>query len=291
MQELFRPAGTAADGQDPVLITPERAGWDHAGLRVLRLPAGGSRQLATGDHEMAVLPLAGAPTVEVGGRTFALQGRDYPWAGVTDWVYLPRDAEARLSCDGPAEVALPGALATRGLDLDPVHIPAAEVEVEVRGAGQATRTVVNFCNPEAFPADSLLAVEVYTPEGNWSSYPPHKHDGRPGSPDGCEEAVLEEIYYFRIRGENGFGLHRTYAADGSFDQTVTVRDGDVFLVPHGFHGPCVAAPGYDMYYLNVLAGPREERTMAFCTDPAHLWLWESWQGAGQDPRCPVVTAP
>ena len=157
--------------------------------------------------------------------------------------------------------------------------------MEIRGAGASTRQVSNFCAPEAFPADRLMAVELLTPAGNWSSYPPHKHDEeREG------EAILEEIYYFRIAGPAGFGFHRTYTKDGAIDATVTVGDGDVFLVPRGYHGPCVASPNHDMYYLNVLAGPGEKRTMAFCDDPDHHWVRESWKSTAPDPRVPLTSA-
>lgn len=128
-----------------------------------------------------------------------------------------------------------------------------------------------------------MVVEVLTPAGNWSSYPPHKHDDPGGG-----EVVLEEIYYFRIDGQGGFGHHRTYTLDGDIDETVTIHDGDVFLVPRGFHGPCAAAPGYDMYYLNVMAGPNEERAWRTSTDPAHEWLWEVWAQDPPDPRRPMT---
>jgi 5-deoxy-glucuronate isomerase len=167
------------------------------------------------------------------------------------------------------------------------------VPVELRGAGQATRQVTNFLAPGAFDAvDRLIAVEVLTPDANWSSYPPHKHDDTPGS-----LANNEEIYYFRVgkagsvetSGE-GFAVHRTYTADGSIDETVVVRDGDAFLVPRGYHGPCVAAPGYPLYYLNVMAGPNPERTMAVVDDPPYAWIRDSWDGQAIDPRCPMTTA-
>lgn len=290
MSDLHLPAGSATDGSDPVLITPERAGWEHSGLRVIDLEPDVPRRLETGVFEMALIAHAGAFTVEVDDGSFDVAGRTDVWDRVSDWVYLPRGTDAVLSSASGATVALPMAIAKRERQLQPAYVPAEDVPVVVRGAGQATRTIVNFCHPDAFDADSLMAVEVYTPPGNWSSYPPHKHDGRPGSPETCTEAVLEEIYYFRISGADGFGFHRTYAADGAFDDTVTVRDGDVFLVPHGYHGPCVAPPGYPMYYLNVLAGPQAQRSMAFCTDPAHDWIWDAWEGAAQDPRCPVVGA-
>jgi 5-deoxy-glucuronate isomerase len=163
----------------------------------------------------------------------------------------------------------------------------------VRGAGPASRQVNNFAAPGVFDgADRLMCVELLTPDGNWSSYPPHKHDGT----GGCL-VRNEEIYYFRVgrtgRTEydpDGFALHRTYTDDGAIDETVVVRDGDVFLIPRGFHGPCIAAPGYPLYYLNVLAGPGDERSMAFCDDPSHHWVRDSWEGMAVDPRCPMTGA-
>lgn len=290
MRQLHLPAGSTARGRDPVVVTPEVAGWDHAGLEVLVLD-GEPRDLVTDGVELGVLPLSGCLAVEVEHHRFEVSGRPSVWDHVTDWVLVPAGSEVRLTSDRPAEVALVMARTTGDRRPDPTHIPAGDVPVAVRGAGQATRTLVNFCSPDAVDCDSLMAVEVYTPAGNWSSYPPHKHDGRSGGPEDCDEAVLEEIYHFRIRGEDGFGFHRTYAADGAFDETVTVLDGDTFLVPHGYHGPCVATPGHDMYYLNVLAGPDDNRSMAFCTDPRHSWIWEAWEDVAPDPRCPMVGPP
>jgi 5-deoxy-glucuronate isomerase len=281
--QLFRPAGSLRDGDDAVLVTPEVAGWTYAGLRIVELPPGGSRTLATGGEEMAVLPLAGGCVVECEDRRFDLRGRRSVFDRVSDFAYLPIDTEVRITSSSGCRLALPSARA--GHRLDPAYGPAEAVPVEVRGAGQATRQVTNFLEPSAFPADKLVAVEVLTPEGNWSSYPPHKHDTA-----SAHEAVLEEIYYFGIGGDGGFGLHRTYTVDGEIDATVTVRDGDVFLIPRGYHGPCVAAPGYPMYYLNVLAGPAPERTMQFCDDPAHHWVRDTWAEQVPDARCPLTTA-
>lgn len=291
MSDLHRPHGTLADGDDPVLLTPETAGWAHTGLRVLSLPPGTSRTVATGEFEAFVLPLAGGCTVAVDGERFELRGRESVFTRVTDFAYVPRDAEVVLSTVDGCEVALPMARCERRLA--PAYGPAEDVPVEVRGAGTATRQVTNFGVPGVWDhADRLNACELITPDGNWSSYPPHKHD----EATECE-VVNEEIYYFRIAGADGktpsrqgFGLHRTYTADGTLDEDVTVRDGDVFLIPRGYHGPCVAAPGYPMYYLNVLAGPGEQRSMAFCDDPAHSWVRDTWQGQALDPRCPVTSA-
>jgi 5-deoxy-glucuronate isomerase len=287
---LIRAARAAAEG-DQVLITPESAGWTYCGLRVVRLDAGASRTVSTGGQELAVLPLAGSVTVDVDGRRFELEGRRSVFERVTDWAYVPIESEVELSTEGGAELALASARAKRRFE--PAHVPAAAVPVEIRGAGQATRQVTNFLAPGAFDAvDRLIAVEVLTPEGNWSSYPPHKHDDTPGS-----LADNAEIYYFRVgragsveTSSEGFALHRTYTADGSIDETVVVRDGDVFLVPRGYHGPCVAAPGYPLYYLNVMAGPNPERTMAIVDDPAYAWIRGTWDGMPVDPRCPLTTA-
>jgi 5-deoxy-glucuronate isomerase len=160
------------------------------------------------------------------------------------------------------------------------------VPVEVRGAGIASRQVNNFCTPEGFPyADKLIACEVLTPGGCWSSYPPHKHDEeRPG------ECSLEEIYYFEV-ARGGMAYQRVYGTDDRpIDVLAEVRTGDVVLIPHGWHGPSMAAPGYDLYYLNVMAGPSPERQWLICDDPAHAWVRETWAGQDADPRLPLTSA-
>lgn len=286
---LHRPAGSARDGADPLHIAPADAGWAHCGLRVALLAPGESRTLVTGADEYAVLPLAGGGiVVEADGSRFELTGRENPFVRVTDFAYLPRDCTAVVVNRGsaPARLALPYANARRRLAAR--YGPAEEVPVEVRGAGAASRQVNNFLHPDAFETDRLTCVELLTPEGNTSSYPPHKHDD--DEPAGGGQAVLEEIYYFEQRRPEGVGLHRTYTADGAIDATVEVGHGDAFLIPRGFHGPCVALPGYDLYYLNVLAGPASERSLAFRDDPAHAWIRASWEGQATDPRVPLCDA-
>ncbi|WP_434452316.1 5-deoxy-glucuronate isomerase [Lentzea sp. E54] len=288
---LHRPHGTLSTPSDVISLTPEDAGWAYTGLRVLRIEAGAGRTIETGEFEAFVLPLAGSLSVEVGGERFELQGRDSVFTRVTDFAYVPRDETVHLATEKGCEVALPMARCEN--KLAPKYGPADGVPVEVRGSGNATRQVTNFGVPGVWDhADKLNACELITPDGNWSSYPPHKHD----SSEPCE-VENEEIYYFRIADRDqvtpsrtGFGFHRTYTDDGTIDEDVTVRDGDVFLIPRGYHGPCVAAPGYPMYYLNVLAGPGPERSMAFCDDPAHTWVRDSWATQELDPRCPVTTA-
>ena len=280
---MHLPRGSVADGRDLVAITPESAGWRYTGLRVFDLAPGEERVVETGPDEALVLPLAGGCTVTVDAWSFTLEGRASVFDRVTDFVYLPTRSTVRIASALGGTFALPTARATRrGVA---AHVPASEVAVEVRGAGSATRQLNNFFSPSVGDAERLVAVEVLTPGGNTSSYPPHKHDRASDA-----EADLEEIYYFRFDKSDAFGMHRTYAGDGSFDVTVTVRDGDVFLVPRGYHGPCAAMPGYDMYYLNVLAGPGAARSLAFTDDPAHTWIRPSWSAEARDARVPMTSA-
>jgi 5-deoxy-glucuronate isomerase len=261
-------------------ITPEQAGWAFSGLRVLELEPGVSRRLQTGDDELIVLPLEGAATVTVEIEAFALEGRESVFAAVTDFVYAPRDSELEIASEAGGRFALPSARAQRRLE--PRHVGAASVAVELRGAGQASRQINNFCGPDVQFADRLIAVEVLTPAGNWSSYPPHKHDENvPGV-----ETALEEIYYFEVAG-GGFGYQRAYGP--GIDICEEVRTGDTVLLPSGYHGPSMAAPGYDLYYLNVMAGPGE-RAWRFTDDPAHAWIRDTWAGQELDPRLPMTGA-
>jgi len=286
-ETLHRPAGTAAAEGWALALTPQRAGWRYAGLRVLELGPGGSRSFGTGPEEMVVLPLAGSCEVECDGERQELAGRDGVFAAVTDFAYLPTGAEATVSTVAGGRFALPSAPATRRLPFR--YVSAVDVPVEVRGAGRCSRQVNNFCAADTFEADRLIAVEVLTPAGNWSSYPPHKHDETRAG-----EAELEEIYYFQIAaGPAGPGLayQRVYGtADRPVDLLAEVRDGDVVLVPHGWHGPSMAAPGYDLYYLNVMAGPGPERAWLACDDPTHAWVRASWDGEDVDPRLPMTAA-
>jgi 5-deoxy-glucuronate isomerase len=283
---LFRPAGTAAGpdpGVEPIRIMPDDAGWSYCGLEVLRLRPGDRRTWSTGAFEAAILPLSGSCSVDVGERRFALRGRDGVFSAVSDVAYVPIDSEVTVHSERGGSFAVPMARATRRLE--PRYVAAIDVPVEVRGAGICTRQVNNFMAADVFEADRLIAVEVLTPSGNWSSYPPHKHDElRAG------EVRLEEIYYFEVDGSEGFGLHRTYTTDGQIDETVTVRTGDVFLIPRGYHGPCVAAPEHDLYYLNVMGGP-DERAWCVCYDAAYAGVMDSWTGMAPDPRCPMTRPP
>ncbi|GIH16440.1 5-deoxy-glucuronate isomerase [Rugosimonospora africana] len=274
--------GGAADGPYRLAVTPERAGWEYSGLRVLELPPGGSHRFDTGPDEMLVLSLSGGCAVRCDGQSFELTGRRDVFAGVSDFVYLPRDASVDIVAPDGGRFALPSARAGRRLPAR--YGPAGAVPVELRGAGQASRQVHNFCAPEAFEADRLMAVEVLTPGGNWSSYPPHKHDESSSG-----ECALEEIYYYEVAGENGVGYQRVYQStvDRPIDVLAEVRTGDAVLIPYGYHGPSMAAPGYDLYYLNVMAGPGKAREWRFTDDPAYAWIRSSWSQQPVDARLPL----
>ncbi len=279
-QQLFFPSGSAGSGDTPLRVTVESAGWDYSGLTVMAL-GDEPRVVATGDTEVAVLPLAGTCRVEVEHHRFDIDGRDGVFAGIAGFAYVPIDAEVRIT--GSGEVAICSAKARRRID--PYAVAASDIPVEVRGGGVGTRQINNFLSADTFEADRLIAVEVLTPEGSWSSYPPHKHDEFSE-----DEVALEEIYYFRIDGTHGTGFFSCYTSDGAIDETVTVRNGDLYLVPRGYHGPAAATPGHHMYYLNVMAGPSDERVWKFCDDPAHGWARGMLEELPPDPRLPLTTA-
>jgi 5-deoxy-glucuronate isomerase len=250
-------------------VTPESAGWQYLYFGV----RSGAVAAATGEMEIALVPLSGRCRVEAEGERWELGGRENVFAGMPWALYLPRDTTYRVEAEG--DVAICGARCEQRLE--PVLVRPEDVEVEVRGAGNATRQINHILKPE-FPAQRLLVVEVFTPSGNWSSYPPHKHDE--DNPPG--EVVLEETYYFRT---DSFAVQRLYSPRHGLDVTETVRDGDLMLVPYGYH-TTAAAHGYDLYYLNALAGDR--RSMASADDPDLHWIRAGWVGMERDPRVPLV---
>jgi 5-deoxy-glucuronate isomerase len=263
------------------VISPEDAGWGYSGLRIVSLSPGGVFRLDPGEDEIVVLPLAGSCTVEAGSDATSLAGRPSVFDGVSDFAYIPLGTALTIRSDPGGRFALATARARRQRPFR--YVAAKEVPVELRGAGASSRQVNNFATPDALEADRLIACEVLTPSGNWSSYPPHKHDeDRPGA-----ETVLEEIYYFEV-ARDGVAYQRVYGPN--IDVLAEVRTGDAVLIPHGWHGPSMAAPGYDLYYLNVMAGPGA-REWLICDDPAHAWVRGTWADQPVDPRLPMTEAP
>lgn len=290
-QWFYRNGTLARDGWQCVLDSSV-SDWKYTGLRVREMAQGDVCELAAGDVERLVIPLAGSFDVACwsGGKTLAmhLDGRSSVFAGPTDVAYLSTGIPARVTGLGRFAVAE----APTQAHCNTVYISRNEVPVELRGAGRCSRQIHNFGTPAVLQASRFIVCEVITPAGNWSSFPAHKHDQYvPGM-----ESKLEEIYYFEMAVERGaeappgakpFGLFTTYSSPaGVINTNVTVETGDVALVPYGYHGPAAAAPGYDMYYLNVMAGPDPERVWRFRDDPAHAWLRAGWDAQAIDPRLP-----
>ena len=246
-----------------ITITPGSAGWEYVGFEVLRLEAGRSVSRHTRGEEVCLVPLSGTCTVSAGDEVWEdIGGRESVFDGPPHAVYLPPGTDYTVEASTELEVAVASSPAERGAD--PMRIGPEDIEVEVRGSGNMEREIRPILM-ENREAERLLVVEVLTPNGHWSSYPPHKHD----TDDPPRERYLEETYYHKIRPDKGFALQRVFTEDGSLDETLTFYDGDVVLVPKGYH-VVSAPPGYDLYYLNVMAGPVREWKIK--NHPDHEWL-------------------
>ena len=302
--EWFHARGALArDGWESV-VDGSLPGWAHTGIRVADL-GDAPVVLPGGDIERIVVPLSGGVAVELdaaaaagfdGGPVITLAGRASVFDGPTDVLYV--GAGGGFTVRGAARVAIAEAPTSQRRPTR--HIAAEEVPVEVRGAGRDTRQVHNFGTPGALDAAALIVCEVITPGGNWSSHPAHKHDEHVAG----HESRLEEIYYFEAAPARGlpsgtvptdadaFGSFVTYSsAAGEIDTNSLVRTGDIALVPYGYHGPAMAAPEYDLYYLNVMAGPDPERVWLISDDPRQAWLRDTWTAQATDPRLPYAAAP
>jgi 5-deoxy-glucuronate isomerase len=247
-----------------VSATPESAGWRYVSFNALRIPKGGRFLLETEGSEACIVVIAGRCAVRIGEIGWSHVGeRATPFDGPPHAIYAPPGVTVEVAAhSGEVEIAIGSTPAEHG---EPArHIRPSDVRREVRGTGSMERTIHHILMEDA-AAEALLVTEVVTPAGHWSSYPPHKHD----TDDPPRETQLEETYYHRLREAGGFALQRVYTADGSLDETVPVRDGDLVLVPRGFH-TVSAAPGYELYYLNVMAGPVRRWCVTF--DPDHEWL-------------------
>lgn len=264
--------GARTDDGTAVEITPAGAGWEYVGFRAVRLAPGSAHSGHTGRDEVAVVVISGTVTAHAGNDTWEHVGeRPDPFAGKPYTVYLPADTAFEVRAESRAEIAVCAAPAR---EVYPARlIGPGEIGEHIRGGGQASRRIHNILMTDT-QAGSLLLTEIQSPAGNWSSYPPHKHD-HDNLP---HESQLEESYYFRIRPAQGFAFMRVYTADGAsppdgLDETVTVHDGDAVLVPRGYHVVAAAAE-YEVYYLNVLAGPKRVLAMSF--DPDHEWIMKGW---------------
>lgn len=267
MSLKLRPEGTSGLVHH---VTPERAGWTHVGFDLHRLPPGAVATGSSEDRETCLVFVAGTGRVRAGEEDFGTLGsRTSPFSGKPWSVYVPAGTAWSVTATSGVELAVctaPGRPRAHPARV----IPADTLGQETRGAGTNVRHVTNILPETDAGADSLLVVEVITPGGHTSSYPPHKHD-RDAPP---VESLLEETYYHRLNPNQGFAFQRVYTdrrPDGrrDLDEAMVLEDGDVTLVPKGYH-PCAAVHGYDLYYLNVMAGP--VRTWKFHNEPAHEWL-------------------
>jgi 5-deoxy-glucuronate isomerase len=259
---LRRPIKPAGEGP-VVIVTPESAGWKYVGFEAYELRRGDGIRQPTGAREVCVVMLAGTAHIAAGSHTWRDVGsRQNVFDGAPDAVYAPPGQVLEITASSETcEIALCWAPAAGGTEA--ALIKASEIRPFKRGSGRTERTIHNILMEDR-PAESLLVTEVLTPGGNWSSYPPHKHD----TDDLPNETYLEETYYHRFARPEGFGVQLVYTDDRSLNEAIQVRDGDVVLVPRGYH-PVAAGPGYDLYYLNVMAGPR--RRWLVTTDPDHRW--------------------
>jgi 5-deoxy-glucuronate isomerase len=265
-------------------VTPESAGWEllHFGAR--RMRTGERWEFATGEFEMGLVILGGVCSVRSSrGEWSDIGRRPNVFGGMPYALYLPRRTTFTLQAHTDDFDAAYGWCASDD-DHPPALVTPAQVTVEIRGGANATRQINGLLNP-GFDCQRLVAVEVYTPSGNWSSYPPHKHDQHRQAPEGALlEADLEEVYFYKLDRPEGYAIQRVYTKDGRLDETLIARDSDVVLVPEGYH-PVVSAHGYTTYYLNFLAGSAQ--SLANSDDPDHAWIKETW--TWKDPRLPLVT--
>lgn len=245
-------------------ITPQSAGWKHVGFEVHKLAQGESASASTGEREVCLVLVSGKAKIKAGAADFSVLGeRMTPFEGKPHAVYVPGGSDWRVEATTDITLAVCSAPSTGGKHRAR-HIAPREMGQETRGKGTNVRYVTNIL-PEDAPADSLLVVEVITPGGHTSSYPPHKHD----TDNLPAESSLEETYYHRVNPPQGFAFQRVYTDDRSLDEAIVVEDGSVVMVPRGYH-PVAAVHGYDLYYLNVMAGPR--RTWKFHNAREHEWL-------------------
>lgn len=266
--ELLIRSNAVAQSGTLIDVDIADAGWDFVSLRIEKRAKGETFTLDTVDTEICLVPLVGSVSATVDGVSYDLIRPGTVFDGKPSALYVPIDSHVEITASTDAELAITGSKATRSFPVQ--FIAPDDIDVEIRGAGNAARQISHIVKPE-FAAENLLVVEVYTPSGNWSSFPPHKHDIE----DMPRETILEEIYYYRINEPDGFALQRLYTADGSFDHAWVIRDGDLLLVTEGFHAFAVAH-GYTGYYLNILAGPADLRSMQPSDDPSYAWVRGTW---------------
>lgn len=273
----------SADAQPYMHVTAESAGWQHLNFAARRLSKGQTWRHNTADNELALVILGGTASVESSRGDWQHIGRRPDvFSGMPYTLYLPRDTDFRVQAESDLDFAYGWCAADQ--DHPARLVTPKDVDIEIRGGANATRQINNMV-PPGFDCQRLVVVEVYTPSGNWSSYPPHKHDvHREDDAGNVLEADLDEIYFYKLDKQEGYALQRVYTGDDSLDELVMARNDDLVLVPEGYH-PVVSAHGYTTYYLNFLAGSAQ--SLANSDDPQYEWIKDTW--TEKDPRLPVVT--
>ncbi len=285
---VIHPGATSEPGVI-VEVTPEKAGWHYISFQLRRLAAGNSWSFETGERELAIVVLSGRIGVQSSRGSWQHVGeRASVFSGLPYALYLPRSTALTVTGETESEFAV--ALAPADQDYDARLVTPRDIEIEIRGGDNATRQINNML-PPGFPCQRLVVVEVYTPGGNWSSYPPHKHDIHKANADGTVlEADLEEVYFYKLDKPEGFAFQRVYTAPESplqqagtpIDAVVLAGNNDVVLIPEGYH-PVASPPGYTTYYLNVLAGSAQ--SLANSEDPRYAWVRQQYRAL--DPRVPI----
>lgn len=267
-----------------IAVSPESAAWEHLHFKAIKLHSGEEWSFQTGKNELALIILGGTcDIVSNQGEWRSLGSRVDVFHGMPTSLYLSRNTSFTVhALTKELDFACGWAAATK--DFPACLIKPEDVKIELRGGENASRQI-NQMIPPGFPCERLVVVEVYTPPGNWSSYPPHKHDQRLANSEGILlEADLEEIYFYKIDRPEGYAYQRVYTDDRHLDELILVQDSHLVLSPEGYH-PVVAAQGYTAYYLNILAG--SDQSLASTDDPAYSWIKDTWKSI--DPRLPIVT--
>jgi 5-deoxy-glucuronate isomerase len=265
-------------------VTPEIAAWEHLSFSARRMRRGQEWQFNTGHSEYGLVVLGGVCSVRSSRGSWQNIGRrPNVFAGMPYGLYLPPQTDFLLEAVSPELDLAYGWCRAEG-KFDAQLVTPDSVAIEIRGGDSATRQI-NSIFPPGFKCERLVGVEVYTPPGNWSSYPPHKHDQHVVDEMGnVMEADLEEVYFYKIDRPEGFAYQRIYTSDHSLDELILARNNYLVLSPVGYH-PVVAAPGYNCYYLNMLAGSAQ--SLAATDDPEHAWVKQTWKD--KDPRLPLVS--
>jgi len=295
MSQWHYPHGSLRQGEWEAVVDENLPGWTYTGMRIANAADAERFDISPDGKERVIYMLSGKSTevtytVEGATETVTLSGRQSVFHGAVDYLYLPINSDISFTTTGRVMVVEAIASVQKPVNLR----KAADVPLLLRGAGKSTRQIHDFGGVEHLDADRMIAVEVVAPSGNWSGVPPHKHDVYiPGV-----ESNLEEVYYFELAPDRAYSpegktnpvaYFRTYSADErEMDELIEIRNGDIVLVPYGYHGPAAAMPGYDLYFMNVMAGPDPDRSWNAVDDPDHAWIRATWDSEEKDPRLPYT---